>query len=443
MEGRIWLESESNQGSKFHFTAKFGLVKGPQPQPAPLAKIDIQGAPVLVIDDNASNRRILEAMLKSWLMQPTLVESGHQGLVAMRRAKDMGKTFPLILLDAQMPSMDGFMVVEKLKEDPSLAGSAIMMLTSAGQRGDAARCRELGIAAYLVKPIRQSELLEAILLVLGQPSQRNDRPDLVTRHTLREASQKLRILVAEDNAINRELVTRLLQKQGHTVMAVTTGREAVERLDKGAADCDLILMDVEMPDMDGFQATALIREKEKISGRHIPIIALTAYAMKGDRERCLAAGMDGYAPKPIRHQDLFETIQSLARNVPSFLPHAAPEEPEVEVLDEALLVSRVDGDPQLLRDLVDLFLEDCPRLVDEIRVALDRKDAKLVERDAHSLKGATGNLAAQMASEAARKLERFARAGDLLHAESELLELEWELERLKPALLAVRAEMVK
>jgi len=443
MEGRIWLESESNKGSRFHFTAKFGLVKGPQPQPAPLVEVSLQGTPVLVIDDNATNRRILEAMLESWFMQPALVASGQEGLVEMRRAKDMGKTFPLILLDAQMPDMDGFMVVEKLKEDPTLAGSAIMMLTSAGQRGDAARCRALGISAYLVKPIRQSELLEAILLVLGPRSQRKDHPDLVTRHTIREERRKLRIIVAEDNAINRELVTRLLQKRGHTVMAVTTGREAVDLLDKDAANCDIVLMDVEMPDMDGFQATAIIREKEKISGKHIPIVALTAYAMKGDRERCLAAGMDGYVPKPIRHQNLFETIQTLVMDVPNIPTHAPPEKPPVEVLDEALLMSRVDNDPQLLRDLVDLFLEECPRLVDEIRVALDRKDAKVLQRSAHSLKGSTGNLAAKMASEAALKLERLAQAGNLVDAENVLRELECQLERLKPALLAVRTETEK
>jgi CheY-like chemotaxis protein len=318
-----------------------------------------------------------------------------------------------------------------------------MMLTSAGQRGDAARCRELGISAYLVKPIRQSELLEAILLVLGQPFLRKDHPDLVTRHTIREARRKLRILVAEDNAINRELVTRLIQKHGHTGMAVTTGREAVDLLDKDAANCDIVLMDVEMPDMDGFQATAIIREKEKISGKHIPIIAMTAYAMKGDRERCLAAGMDGYVPKPIRHQELFETIQTLVMDVPNIPTNAPPEKPLVEVLDEALLMSRVDSDPQLLRDLVDLFLEDCPRLVDEIRVALDRKEAKAVERGAHSLRGSTGNLAAKMASEAALKLERLTHAGDLVNAESALQELECQLERLKPALLAVRAETEK
>jgi PAS domain S-box-containing protein len=439
MEGRIWVESEANKGSRFHFTAKFGLVKGPQPQPAPLAKVNLRGTPVLVIDDNATNRRVLEAMLECWSMQPALAKSGQEGLAAMQRAKDMGKTFPLILLDAQMPGMDGFMVAEKLKEDPTLAGSAILMLTSAGQRGDAARCRELGISAYLVKPVRQSELLEAILLVLGQPSPRMGHPELVTRHTIREARRKLRILVAEDNAINRELVMRLLQKHGHTVMTVTTGREAVDLLDKDTANCDIVLMDVEMPDMDGFQATAIIREKEKTNGKHIPIIAMTAYAMKGDRERCLAAGMDGYVPKPIRHQDLLETIQTLVTDVPDIPIPAPPEKPPAEVLDEVLFWSHVDSDAQLLRDLVDIFLEECPRLVDEIRVALNRKDAKGVQRGAHSLRGCTSNLAAQMASEAALKLERLAQAGDLLRAERALQDLEGQLERLQPALLAVRA----
>ena len=355
MEGRIWVESEPNKGSRFHFTAKFGLVNGKQAQTTPMAKVNLQGTPVLVIDDNATSRRILEAMLKGWSMQPTLVETGHDGLVAMRLAQGMGKPFPLILLDAQMPGMDGFMVVEKLKEDSTLAGSAILMLASAGQRGDASHCRELGISGYLVKPIPQSELLEAILIVLGQSSQRKDHPDLVTRHTIREARRKLSILVAEDNAINRELSTRLLQKHGHTVTAVTTGREAVDLLDKDAGNFDIVLMDVEMPDMDGFQATAIIREKEKVSGKHIPIIAVTAYAVKGDRERCLAAGMDGYVPKPIRYQELIETIQRLVLDVPDIPTHAPPEEPAVGVLDEALLMSRVDNDPQLLRDLVDLF----------------------------------------------------------------------------------------
>jgi len=345
----------------------------------------------------------------------------------------------LILLDAQMPGMGGFKVMEKLKEDPTLAGSSIMMLTSGGQRGDAARCRELGISAYLVKPIRQSDLLEAILMVLGQGTEQRAAPELVTRHTIREARRKLCILVAEDNAISRELVTRLLQKRGHTVLEVTTGREAVDLLDKDAANCDLVLMDVEMPDMDGFQATAIIREKEKISGKHIPVIAMTANVMKGDRERCLAAGMDGYVPKPIKHQDLYETIQTFVLEVSNKPVHAAPEKPPLEVLDEDQLRMHVDGDPQLLTDLIDLFLAESPQVVNEMRAATSSQDADAVRKCAHRLRSSTSNLGARLASEAALKLENLARAGDLPQAASALQELEGELDRLIPALVAVRA----
>jgi len=360
----------------------------------------------------------------------------------MRQAKAMGEPFPLIVLDAHMPVMDGFSVVRKLKEDATLAESAIMMLTSVGERGDGARCRELGVSAYLVKPIQRTEFLEALLRVLGQPVQTGERPDLVTRHTIREARRKLRILVVEDNAINRELVTRLLQKHEHTIIAVTTGREAVDLLEKEPACCDMILMDVEMPVMDGLQATALVREREKASGRHIPIIALTAYAMKGDRERCLASGMGSYLSKPIRYQDLLETIQRLVSGMPD-VPAPAPapaERPPAEVLDEAALMSRVDNDLQLMQDLIDLYLADYPRLVDEIRTALERKDARALQRGAHSLKGCTSNLAAKLASEAAFKLEGLAHTGNWAEAADALESLERELARLKPALVAVRTE---
>jgi PAS domain S-box-containing protein len=439
MGGRIWLESEPNRGSRFHFTVQFGLLGGAPSPPLSPPKINLQGIPVLVIDDNATNRRILEGMLKPWAMRPTLAGGGEEGLLALRQARERGQPFPLILLDAQMPEMDGFGVAEKLRHDPTLAGSAIMMLSSAGQRGDAARCRELGIAAYLVKPIRRSELLEAILLVLGRPPVGQDRSQLITRHTLREARRKLRILVAEDNAVNRELVIRRLQKQGHTAIAVTNGREAVERWEQEAASCDLILMDVQMPETDGFQATAQIREKERNSGKHIPIIALTAHAMKGDRERCLAAGMDAYVAKPIRHQELMDTIEALVPGGPDVRPASPLEKTPSEVLDEAQLVAHLDNDPQLLRDLVDLFLDDCPRLLQDIAVALENRDAKSVQRGAHSLKGSTSNLAATMASEAARELERLAQEGDFARADSVLQELKLQLERLAPALVAMRA----
>jgi len=326
MGGRIWLDSEPNKGSSFHFTVKFGLATKPQ-QTASLQKARLRGMPVLVIDAKGTDRQILENMLRSWSMLPALAGSGKDGLAAMRRARDVGCPFRLILLDAHMPGMDGFSVVESIKQDSTLNGSVIMMLTSAGQRGDAARCRELGIAAYLAKPIRRSELLEAILLVLAQPPKEKAHRDLVTRHAIRETRRKLRILVAEDSAISHEPLMRVLREQGHTVLAATTGAEALDMWEKDADGFDLIFMDVQMLEVDGLQATAIIREKEKTSGTHIPIVGVT-----GDRERCLAAGMDACVSKPVRRQELLETIQALDIEVSEIPTVMSPEEPQRQVL---------------------------------------------------------------------------------------------------------------
>jgi CheY-like chemotaxis protein len=312
--GRIWLESETGHGSTFHFTVSFDLQHAPAPEPgARDARLEnLRDMPVLVVDDNVVNRRILEATLGRWLMKPVLAESGRAGVAAMRECKTAGTPFSLVLLDSQMPEMDGFSVAEEMNGDPELAGTTILMMTSAGHQGDGARCKALGIAAYLVKPINQTELLEAILTVLGMASGGPDRPDVVTRHALRESQRKLRILLAEDNKINQLIASRLLGKRGHTVVIVGNGREALAALDEpGYGGFDLILMDVQMPDMDGFEATGIIRARDKSSGTHLPIIAMTAYAMKGDEERCLAAGMDGYVSKPIQVERLVATIDSV------------------------------------------------------------------------------------------------------------------------------------
>jgi CheY-like chemotaxis protein len=272
--------------------------------------VHLRDMPVLVVDDNAVNRRILEATLRRWLMKPVLAESGRAALAAIRERQLSATPFSLVLLDSQMPEMDGFSVAAEVKGDPELAGTTLLMMTSAGRRGDGARCRALGIAAYLMKPISQSELLEALLAVLGMPSGGPDRPEVVTRHSLRESRRKLRILLAEDNKINQLIASRLLGKRGHTVVIVGNGREALAALD-GPGDFDLVLMDVEMPDMDGFEATGIIRARDKSSGTHLPIIAMTAHAMKGDEERCLAAGMDGYVSKPIQVEQLVATIDNV------------------------------------------------------------------------------------------------------------------------------------
>jgi two-component system, sensor histidine kinase and response regulator len=311
MGGRIWVESELGKGSVFHFTVQLQVQSALAARPVPLQPEQLRDLHTLIVDDNFTNRTVLHGMLTRWGMKPTAVDGALAALQALEIAKSTGRPFPLILLDGQMPEMDGFALAEQINKDPGLVGATIMMLTSAGHLGDAARCRELGISAYLVKPIRQGELLESICQVLQKSPQK--APDsLVTRHTLREAKHRSRILLAEDNAVNQTLAVRILEKRGFEVFVAADGREAVAALEKGPFD--LILMDVQMPHMDGFEATAAIRTKEKSSGGHIPIIAMTAHALKGDQERCLAAGMDAYVSKPMRVNELLAAIESMLKN---------------------------------------------------------------------------------------------------------------------------------
>ena len=309
MGGQIWVESEPGLGSVFHFTARFGLQRNEVSEVASIPKIALRGMPVLIVDDNATNRRILNCTLANWGIGSTAVESAEQALQALAHARDAGGPFALILLDAQMPEMDGFSLASTIKENPGLTGAAIMMLSSSGRPGDAARCRDLGIAGYLTKPVKQSELLNAILTVLGAPAAETTRKMVVTRHSLREDRKRYRILLAEDNSVNQKLAARLLEKAGHQVTVAADGLQAVAAVEIGGFD--LILMDVQMPEMNGYEATAVIREREKSGTVRVPILALTAHAMKGDRERCLDAGMDGYISKPIKARELLDAIDRL------------------------------------------------------------------------------------------------------------------------------------
>ena len=307
MGGKIWVESEPGRGSTFHFTTRSRLQKISSRKYAPLGAEAIWGLRVLVVDDNATNRRILQEMFLAWQMSPTLAENGLEALTILKRADTEGTPFHLILLDAQMPGMDGFTVVGKIKQDPRLAKSVVIMLTSAGFRGDAARCRVLGIKGYLTKPIKRSDLLEAIKVVLGSQTLPEGCSPVVTLHSLRESRGRLRILLAEDNRVNQLLAVRLLERRGYEVAVAGNGEEALEALNKQAFD--LVLMDVQMPEMDGLQATAAIRKGEMKSGKHIPIVAMTAHAMAGDKENCLEAGMDDYITKPIRLKQLLDVLE--------------------------------------------------------------------------------------------------------------------------------------
>ena len=266
---------------------------------------------MLVVDDNETNRRVLAEILRGWFLKPFLAQDAASALQQIKHAADARRPFPLLIVDAAMPGTDGFVLVEQIRSDPQLAPARIIMLTSAGHRGDAARCRELGVAAYLTKPIGQTELLNAVLQVLGHRTSTGEAPALITRHTLREHPQGLRILLAEDNVVNATLARRLLGKNGHFVDVATDGRQALAKL--RTTTFELVLMDVQMPTMDGFEATAAIRAMEGTSGSHLPIVAMTAHAIKGDRERCLAAGMDGYVSKPIRVGDLLKEIDLVVR----------------------------------------------------------------------------------------------------------------------------------
>jgi len=309
MGGKIWVESNVGSGAHFHFTIRLGVTDAKPVEIGSIAPPELlRGVRALIVDDNRTNRRILEGMLKRWEMITSSVEGGEEALLELSAAFESGGPYALILTDMHMPGMDGFALIERIRQNPKCKAATIMMLTSAGHRGDAARCKELGVSAYLLKPIRQSELREAIARVLGAKEQAGAIP-LITRFSLadaREPSEVLRLLVVEDNAVNQRLIVRLLEKRGHRVTLAGNGKEALDALNENTFD--LIFMDLQMPEMDGFEATAALREKEKENGTHMPVIALTAHAMKGDRERCLASGMDDYLTKPIRPQELDELL---------------------------------------------------------------------------------------------------------------------------------------
>jgi signal transduction histidine kinase/CheY-like chemotaxis protein len=314
MGGRIWVESEVGKGSTFRFTVRLGVQTEPTGMSICVEFSSLKDVPVLVVDDNATNRRVLAQMLTGWHMKPVSVDHAAAALEEMKRAYERGTPFAVVLIDYMMPDINGFQLAGQIKGDQNLRESTLIMLTSAGERGHAAKCVELGIAAYLLKPVRQSELFEIICSAMQKSGPGKIRSSLMTRHAIRESKRRLNVLLAEDNLINQKLAVRLLQKMGHNVTIVENGRQALAALMKN--QFDVILMDIQMPEMDGFEATSAIRVREKSQeGTHVPILAMTAHAMAGDRERCLKAGMDGYVSKPINVQELTEALENLPRAI--------------------------------------------------------------------------------------------------------------------------------
>jgi len=432
MGGSLTVESEPGKGSRFRFTARFGL-----PGVRPLARrpAKLRGLRVLVVDDNATNRRILHEMLTHWRMRPTAVPSGRSALLELEKAARLGKPYPLVLLDSQMPEMDGFALAQQIKKQPRLAAASIMMLTSGPRPGDRARCLALGVSAYLSKPIKQSDLLDTIMGALsGRPAESGSsgRPAAAPRK-----GPRLRVLVAEDNAVNQQVAVGMLERAGHRAVVAANGREALALLERESFD--LVLMDVQMPEMDGFETTAAIREREKVTGGRLPIVALTAHAMKGDAERCLAAGMDAYLAKPLEMAQLRGLLASLGKGRPSTKAAAKTAVPDGSVLDEPRLLGRVGGDRQALAKLVRLFMADSRALLSRVGEAVDKGNAPELRTAAHALKGSVANFAAPAAIAAAARLQDMGERGDLAEASLAHASLEQELTRVRKRLTAIVA----
>jgi two-component system sensor histidine kinase/response regulator len=455
MGGRIWVEGEPGHGSVFHFTARFGVQP---PTPADAHPVRLSGLPVLVVDDNTTNRIILADIVHGWGLRPAAAAGAAEALAAMEHAAAAGEPFALVLLDAMMPDVDGFTLAERVRAHPTLADTAMVMLSSAGQAGNATQCRALGVT-YLIKPVKPSELLRSVTSairlsaarspasrsaeylqpVIGNPPSEPPSPG--------PAAIPLRVLLAEDNLVNQRLAVRLLEKQGHAVTVAADGQAALDALDRGRFD--LVLMDVQMPVLNGLETTERIRERERGTGRRVPVLALTAHAMQGDRERCLAAGMDAYVSKPLRVEELFAAI---ARLVPAAAVTAAEllggsaliptgSEPLVEAaFDLNQVLARVEGDRELLREIVSLFVAQAQELLPEIRTAGERGNGKALERSAHKLRGSMGSFGAGRASASALRLEIMGRDGEFVGAEEAIADLEHEVARLRGALMTFTEE---
>ena len=410
MGGEIELQSEVGKGSEFSFTLAFLAETAPMSRLTAIAALG--GRRVLVVDDNQTNRRILHEMLAAEGMKVDEVATAAEGLEALRRAERKRAPYHLAILDVQMPDMDGFQMASVVRGERALASTRLLMLTSAGQRGDGERCRELGIRGYLTKPISRADLLEALGTVLAAAPEEAGTPEVVTRHTIAESRASLRVLLAEDNPVNQQVAVAMLVKRGHEVHVTSNGREAVDALRD--RDYDVVLMDIQMPEMDGFEATHAIRALPK--GKDLPIIGLTAHALSGERERCLSHGMTDYLAKPFRSHELFALVEGTAEPKAATAPPLEPLAPPVD-LEGFRATLREAGAEQALYSIVDTYVRQAPDRLAALAAAAATGSSADMARAAHAFRGASATIGARELAELLERIETSARAGEIEKAQ--------------------------
>ena len=401
MHGEIGIDSVAGKGTTFHFTARFKLQTKPARSRHDAENEYLQGLKVLVVDDNETNRFILQEMTSVWGMSPVAATGVDEAIETIEKAERTGQPIQLVLTDMYMPRRDGFALIEWLRARPECSGVKVMILSSGPTAEHRARAKELNVASYLTKPIRQSTLFDAIATAIGPPAALPVKPAEAAVEP-QHAVRPLHVLLADDNPVNQMTATTMLEKLGHTVVVANNGRQAIEKLK--AQPFDLVFMDVQMPEMDGMTATRAIRDGERVSGRHVPIVAMTAHAMKGDKEKCLAAGMDDYVSKPIRRKDLAEAIARVAdcflsAALPASGPAAgtvlgAPDESSM-ILDEVALLEECDNDKGLLRRMVEIFDRDASERLPRLREAVRSRSAQVVKEEAHCAQRRNGHILCQ------------------------------------------------
>jgi len=449
MGGSIRVESIPDKGSTFHFTAEFKCRDKTDLPLWAVTSIDLKDQQVLIVDDNATNRMVMREMVKGWGMRHLEAEDAETALT-MLEAHGTNAPIRLILLDMQMPEMDGFCLAETIRQKPQWNSIRIIMLTSCGQRGDAARCRGAGIEGYLIKPVRKSELFDTVNMVLsnGRGDPAENQHVLVTRHSLREKKREIasRILLVEDDAINRKVAVNMLQKAGHETVVAENGQIALDTLEK--EDFDLVLMDIQMPVMDGITATRTIRSSTS-AFRDIPIIAMTAHALSGERERLLAQGMDDYISKPINIDHLYQIVDawgkrrtdSSVESEPAAGERDIPQpEPKGEVINLSNALKQTLGNRELLMEILEEFAQRAERELKDLRNCVQRDDAEGLKKLAHRIKGASANICIEQLSASALSLEKAAGGGQLQDAESIIGEIEVEFTRLAEFLTVLKRE---